>query len=239
MRAPRWATDLSKRRARRLVASLDVLDYQAGLDAELAKAGLAAPYRRQALKEARRVIDAMAFRFALMDERPLPEDLDYLRAVEAVKPPARAAPVFAARRPIYVKVRRRRLTTTYVTLALIVLFASTLAWYATSEESVVLAEFSANSNTNRTFEVTPEMTRLHLDATVLHPRDGVAGVSIFLSGPQGRVIQVWPSGDARNNYLRLNVEEPLLVPGEWTLLVDFNDGTGSVSMTVLGVTPTR
>ena len=221
------------------MASLDVLDYQAALDEALAKEGLPPALRRQAVKEARRVLDAMAFRFALMDERPLPEDLDHLRALEAMQPPARAAAVLAKRRPIYAKVRRRRLTTTYTTLAILALAIAGLAYLATSEESVVLAEFSTASDLNRTFVVDENFTRLYVDATILHPDDGVSGVTIFLAGPDDRVVQLWPSGDARNNYLRRNLAPPELVPGEWRLFVDFNGGAGSVHLTLLGVRPAR
>ncbi|HVM44315.1 MAG TPA: hypothetical protein VM582_00165 [Candidatus Thermoplasmatota archaeon] len=221
------------------MASLDVLDYQAGLDAELARAGLPAAYRRQAVKEARRIVDAMAFRFAVLDERPLPEDLDYLRALEAVKAPAAAAQVLLRRRPVYARVRRRRLTTTYGVLLFLALAIGGLAYVVTSEESVTLAEFSATRSTNHTFVVAENMTRLYVDATVLHPDDAVAGVAIFLNGPEGQVVQLWPSGDARNNYLRRNIAPPTLTPGEWTVLVDFNSGGGSVHLTILGVRPAR
>ena len=221
------------------MASLDVLDYQAGLDAELSRAGMPAALRRQAVKDARRVVDAMAFRFALMDERPLPEDLDYLRALEAVKPPARAAQVLLARRPHYARVRRRRLTTTFTILFVLAASIGALAFYATSEEAVTLAEFTTTQSTDRTFVVTENMTRLYVDATVLHPDDAVSSVAIFLNGPNDQVVQLWPSGDARNTYLRRNIVAPTLEPGEWTVLVDFNVGGGSVYVTILGVQPTR
>lgn len=221
------------------MASLDVLDHQAGLDAALAAAGLEPAYRRAALKDARRVVEAMAFRFALMDERPLPEDLDYLRALEAIKPPERAARALLARRPVYARARRRRLVTTWSVLAGLALLIAGLAYVATSEESVTLAEFSTTRSQNRTFVVTEAYTRVHVDGTVLHPDDAVAGVSIFLAGPDDQVIQVWPSGDARNNYVRRNLVPPELTPGEWRVFVDFNEGGGSVYMTILGVRPTR
>lgn len=221
------------------MVSLDVLDFQVALDDALAAAGLEPALRRQAVKEARRTIDAMAFRFALMDERPLPEDTDHLRAIDAIHEPTRVAQVLVRRRPLYASVRRRRLFTTYTTLTIIALLIAGLAYVATSEESVTLAEFSAMSSTNRTFQVTEDYTRLYVDATVLHPDDDVSGITIFLSGPEGRVFQLWPSGDARNNYLRETILPPDLVPGEWTLLVDFNGGGGSVYVTLLGIQPTR
>lgn len=219
------------------MVSLDVLDYQLGLDAALAHEGLPPALRRQAVKDARRAVDAMAFRFALLDERPLPEDLDYLRALDAVKPPERAAPVLARRRPVYERVRRRRLVTTFTTLGIVAVAIAGLVVLATSEDSVTLAELTTSTSTERTFVVTPEFTRLHVDATILHPDDAVSSVDMFLYGPNDEVVQLWPSGDARNNYLRRNIEPPLLTPGEWRLLVDFNAAGGSVYVTVLGVQP--
>lgn len=216
-----------------------MLDFQAGLDAALARAGLEPAYRRAAVKDAGRVVEAMAFRFALMDERPLPEDLDHLRALGAVKPPERVAPVLLARRPVYARARRQRLLATWSVLLALALAVGGLAYVATSEESVPLAEFSATRSTNRTFVVTESFTRLHIDGTVLHPEDALAAISIFLAGPDGQAIQVWPSGDARNNYVRLNLAPPQLTPGEWRVFVDFNQGGGSVHLTILGVQSTR
>lgn len=233
------ATLKSQASPRARVASLDVLDYQAGLDAALAKEGLPAALRRSAIKDARRVVDAMAFRFALMDERPMPEDLDYLRALEAVKRPEAVARVLLRRRGVYASSRRRRLVTTWAILAVVALFATGLAYYGTSEESVVLAEFSTSTSTNRTFVVTENFTRVHVDATVLHPDDAVTAVEIYLYGPDDETIRLWPATDARNNYLRRNLDATEMPPGEWRLLVDFNEAGGSVYMTILGVQPAR
>lgn len=221
------------------MASLDVLDYQAGLDAALAKEGMPPALRRAGVKEARRVADAMAFRFALLDERPLPEDLDYLRAIEAMKRPELAAKVLQRRRPIYAANRRRRLITTWTMLGFFALMVTLLWVAATSEEAVVLTEFTTSRSTERNFTVTENFTRMRVDATVLHPDDAVSAVEIFLNGPDGEFVRLWPTTDARNNYLRRNIEPPTLVPGEWRLFVDFNSAGGSVYMTVTGVQPAR
>lgn len=228
---------------RGLVASLDVLDYQAGLDDALARAGLAPAYRRQAVKEARRVVDAMAFRFALMDERPLPEDLDYLRALEAVKPPERAAEVLLRRQPVYARVRRRRLTTTYGTLLFLALAFGALAWFATSEEAVELALVEHTTAervtfpSERRFQVTEEMTRLRIDGTIL-PGRGTSGViEVRLVDPAGQTRLFEPFYAGGNVYLRENVYDP--EPGEWALIVDFLDVQGSARVTVDGIRPTR
>lgn len=231
------------------MASLDVLDYQLGLDQALAQKGpdgrplLEAPFRRQAVKEARRLIDAMAFRFALMDERPLPEDLDYLRALEAMKRPEQAAPVLARRRPLYQRVRRRRLVTGYGSLALVATCVLLLAWFATSEtaEEIALVNHRTSEDVtfspNDTFTVTPDMTRLHVDGTILLARDSRGIVEIRLVDPSGSVRMYESYAPGGNLYLRENVYDP--EPGEWTLLVDFLDAEASVRVTVDGIRSAR
>jgi hypothetical protein len=229
------------------VSSLDLLDYQVGLDAALATPGpdgkplLAPGLRRQAVKEARRVVDAMAFRFALMDERPLPEDLDYLRALEAMKPPVQAAAVLARRRAHYARTRVRRLVTTWATLAIVASLVATLALLATSEESVPLASINHStaaeetSSPNATFVVDANVTRLHLDGTLLLAKGSPGNIEVRLVDPAGVVLDLTPTRG--NVYLRENVESPK--PGTWTLLVDFNGAHGSARVDVFGVRPTR
>ena len=228
------------------MSSLDLLDYQVGLDAALAKPGpdgrplLAPGLRRQAVKEARRVVDAMAFRFALMDERPLPEDLDYLRALEAVKAPDRAAAVLARRAPHYQRVRRRRLTTTWVSLAVVAGLVALLAFFATSEEAETLASIAHSApaeetyTANATFVVVANVTRLHVDGTLLLARGSTGNIEVRLIDPRGVVHDLTPTPG--NVYLRENLAP---VPGEWTLLVDFNAARGSARVDVFGVRPTR
>jgi len=225
------------------MASLDVLDYQAGLDAALAKAGMEPAFRRAAMKDARRVVDAMAFRFAILDERPLPEDLDYLRALEAVKPPEKAADVLLARRPVYARARRRRLVTTWLALSIVSLAIVGLVVGATSEEAIELALIDrgtgpgASPSANATFTVTEEMTRLHLDGTVLLAKASPGVVEVWLIDPTGQP-RVFESFYANGNiYLRENVYDP--IPGVWTLTVDFLDASGSARVTVDGIRPTR
>ncbi|HUR70096.1 MAG TPA: hypothetical protein VM370_12700 [Candidatus Thermoplasmatota archaeon] len=225
------------------MASLDVLDWQVGLDAALAKAGLAPAYRRQALKEARRVVDAMAFRFALMDERPLPEDLDYLRAIEAVKPAERAAAVLVARRPVYARARRRRLVTTYVTLGILALSIAALFYYGTSEtaEELALVTYNAGQDltfpANKTFVVGDNVTRLHVDGTILLSKATRGVIEVRLVDPAGRTRLFESYGPNGDIYLRENILEP--EPGEWSLLVDFLDAQGSARVTVDAVRPAR
>jgi hypothetical protein len=234
------------------VASLDVLDYQVGLDAALAKPGaegrplLPETLRRQAVKDARRVLDAMAFRFAVLDERALPEDLDYLRALEAMKPPEAAARVLARRAPVYAANRRRRLVTTWGTLAVLAFLVAGGVYIATSEEAVTLASVEQAStrnvpggtlNVTRTFEVTPEMNRLHLDGYVFVRQGSVGVIEVFLLGPDNATVYYESFAAGSNPYLRHNVVAP--APGPYWLLVDFLDVDGSVTMTVDGIRPTR
>lgn len=225
------------------MGSLDVLDYVTRLDEALVPHTRSAGLRHAAMRETRRLIEAMAFRFALMDERPLPEDLDYLRAIEAMKAPQQAAAVLARRLPHYAKQRRRRLTTTWTILAVIGLLIGALAYYATSEKAETLASITQHPavdvqfSVNKTFLVTPNMTRLHVDGSGFVSKLSNGTVEVRLLDPDGvaRVTQVFQArGD---NYLRANVERPTI--GRWTLLVDFNEAAGAVDVTVAGITPTR
>ena len=225
------------------MASLDVLDYQAGLDAALAKQGMPAGLRGQAVKEARRVVDAMAFRFALLDERPMPEDLDYLRALEAVKRPEAAAPVLMRRQGLYAQNRRRRLTTTWGVLLVLALAVGGLAYLATSEEAQELALITQNTGstqtfpTERSFTVTPEMTRLRVDGTFLLAKDARGVIEVRLLDPAGE-IRLYESYYAGGNiYLRENIYSP--EPGAWTLIVDYLDAKGSVRVSVDGIRAAR
>lgn len=231
------------------MSSLDVLDYQTGLEAALAKRGpegkplLEPALRRQAMRDVRRTIDALAFRFALIDERPLPEDLDYIRALEGLKAPDDVARVLAKRRPIYVRTRRRRLATTWTMLAVFALFAAGIAYAATLESADTLAEVNVAQDEGdvlRTFTVPEGVSRLYVAATVIVQREG-GPVTISLVDPDGREhlgeagygAQFY-TGDG--NYLRENIPTP--AAGNWTLLVSYGNG-GSVSVRVDAVTPNR
>lgn len=225
------------------MASLDLLDYQAALDDALAQEGLPASLRRPAVKEARRVADAMAFRFALLDERPMPEDLDYLRAIEAMKRPPEAARVLLRRRGVYAANRRRRLATTWVLLLALGLAATSLAYYGTSEQAqeLALVNYStaavATFPTNRTFVVEQDVTRLRVDGTFLLAKGSPGVIELRLLDPTGdmRLYESYYAGG--NIYLRENVYAP--EPGEWTLLVDHLEAQGSVRVSVDAVRPAR
>ena len=231
------------------MSSLDLLDYQVGLDEALAQPGpdgkplLPAGLRRQAVKEARRLVDAMAFRFSLMDERPLPEDLDYLRALEAMKPPAKAAQVLARRRPHYARTRRRRLATTWIGLALFASLVLGVAWLATSETADTLASINHSTAAtqtyapNATFLVDANVTRLHVDGTLLVAKGSPGVIEVRLVDPAGRTRVYESSAAGGNVYLRENVYAP--EPGSWTLYVDFSGAEGSARVEVFGVRPTR
>lgn len=230
------------------MASLDVLDYLTGLDDELAKPGpdgrarMPPPLRKQALRDARRVIDMMAFKFAIVDERPLPEDLDHLRAIEAVKPAPRAADVLLRRAPHYARVRRRRLATTWSVLAVLVLLFGGLAYLATSEKADTLATIVTAPATdvtyaeNRTFDVRADMTRLYVTADVFVARGSQGSVEIRLVDPDGEVALVDLWTPQSNNYLRESVPPKT---GTWTLVVVFHNAHGSVRAEVNGVYPAR
>ena len=223
------------------MASLDVLDYLTGLDAALAPR-LPAALRRSALRDARRVVDMLAFRFAILDERAMPEDLDYLRAIEAMKPADRAAEVLARRRPLYARKRRRRLATTWTVLAVLAAAAGGLAWLATSETAQTLTYVNEHPfsdvtySVNRTFVVEPAVNRLHVSGDVF-VRGSDGNVDVFLKDPHNVTVLHETFNAASGNYLRENILSP--TPGVWTLWVDYNQAHGSVAVTVDGVRSAR
>lgn len=232
------------------MATLDVLDYQVALDDALAAPGpdgrplLEAGLRRQAIREARRTIDMMAFRFAVLDERALPEDIDYLRALEAVKPAPLAAAVLARRRPAYARNRRRRRITTYGVLGILFLLMMGGYYLATSEEAVELVTLQATSDSltdatsyNRTFFVTEDLNRLHLEGTFVVTRDSSGIIEARLLDPDGNTAFYEAYDPRSGNFERHNIVNPQ--PGEWTLIVDFLSAKGSARVDITGVRPTR
>jgi hypothetical protein len=228
------------------LASLDVLDYLQGLETALASR-LPAGLRRPAVREARRVLETLAFRFAILDERPLPEDLDYLRAIEAMKPPARAAEVLARRRPIYARARRRRLITTWTILAFLAIAIGGLAYLATSEKADTVAAVNQRAAVDvsyavvKNFTIAPNVNRLHVagDFSLGKATSGTIEVRLrYLGTDNAPVNETSLTFNARErDYLRENVLDPK--PGNWQLFVDFEQVTGSAIITVDAITPTR
>jgi len=232
------------------VASLDVLDYQVALDNALAARGpagaplLPAPLRRQAIKDARRVLDAMAFRFALIDERALPEPIDYVRALEAMQPADKAAAVLARRAPIYRRVRRRRRVTSYSALIIIGLFVASLVYFGTSETAEELAlinyrtfEPGAVDVRNVSFAVTPDMNRLHVDGTVIVDQDATGSLHLSLIAPDGSTAFVVSYGPGGTNYVRHNIYAP--AAGTWQLRIDYDYAAATARVTVDGIRAAR
>lgn len=226
-----------------------MLDYTTALEEALVAQGVrSAGIRRMAMREARRLIDAMAFRFALMDERPLPEDLDYVRAIEAMKAPAQAAAVLARKAPQYASARRRRLALSWGVLALVVLLVGGLAWIATSEKGEIVAHITQNAavdvqySNNTTFTVDPGVVRLHLDGSVFVTTGSSGDIEVRLYRTNETTGDVetayvgdfYPRGD---NYPRFDLEYPK--PGTWTLLVDFDQAHGSADVSVQAIRPAR
>lgn len=225
------------------MSSLDVLDYATALEEALARQGMPGPLRGPAVREARRTIEALAFRFALLDERALPEDLDHLRALEAMKPPERAAQVLMGRRPIYAANRRRRLVTTWTVLALLALAIGGF-WYAVTGETAdtvaaINDRVEAGGYREVNFTVDGNVTRLYVAATVVVPKTSEAGIRILLIDPSGRQRLDAPDNSfapGGNNYLGQSVEAP--APGAWTLRVLY-EGAGSAQVEVQAIRPTR
>lgn len=225
------------------MATLDVLDYLVKLDEALV-GRLGPAERKMARKDVRRTLEDLAFRFAILDERVMPEDLDYARALEVLKEPDATARVLERRAPVYRKRRVRKGITTAVVLVGLALFVGAFSNFVTSERADVLVDgwlvgspTPQSKSESREFTVPHGTSRLQLSGpvVVLTDRESVREntVTVLLMDPSGQIRfeKVFTSANAV--YAKTTVEVP--TPGAWTLLVDFRDAAGSAELTVLGV----
>lgn len=226
------------------MATLDVLDYTVRLDEALLP-HLNPAERKMATREVRRLVEDLAFRFAFMDDRVMPEDIDYARALEAIKPPPAAAPVLARRAPVYRKRRVRKSITTLLVLLFLTVSVGAFANLVASERADVLVdEWRVGSSTPRSvsesqsFTVPAGTSRLQLagPVIVLGDRTGerLNTITVTLLDPQGNARFAQEFTSQNSVYAKRAFEAP--PPGEWTLLVDFREAAGSAELTVLAVT---
>lgn len=227
------------------MATLDVLDYVVRLDDALA-GSMPAPERKLVTRDVRRLVEDFAFRFAFLDGRVAPDDIDYARALEALKEPARAAEAFAAKRPRYRRRVVRKRVVSYLVLLFLVLAGTAFATLVTSEEADPLVdEWKEGSRTpvtqsySRTFDVAPGTSRLQFSAQVIllagdDAPDG-SGITFLILDPAGNVRAERTFTGRNSVYHKGAIEAP--GPGTWEVFVDFHDAAGSSDVTVLGVRP--
>ncbi|HVL47343.1 MAG TPA: hypothetical protein VM889_02170 [Candidatus Thermoplasmatota archaeon] len=223
--------------------TLDVLDWLARLDDALENR-LTFAERKLARREAKSLIEDMAFRFGMFEERPLPDDIDYARALEALKDPPAAAAAFVARKPVYkARVRRKRFTRIAV-LALVVVGGWAFADFATSEVATPLVNIAdggidpMTKSNETTFVVTPDFTRVRFDANVrVFNDDGL--VIVTVRDPDGLVVWTQDFSRRGTGVAHRNIQGDELKAGEWTVRYEFGDAAGHLHVEAHGVTPRR
>lgn len=227
------------------MATLDVLDYVVRLDEALARV-MPPGERKLATRDVKHLVEDLAFRFAFMDGRVAPDDIDYARALEALKDPPRAADSFAAHRPRYRKRVMRKRVVSWTVLALVALAGTAFATLVTSEEADVLVDQwrvgyaeRATESHRLGFDVVEGTKRLQFTAQVIVTggRDAPAGSSItfLVLDPAGNVKAERTFAGTTSVYYKGAIEAP--GPGRWEVFVDFHDAAGASDVTILGVHP--
>lgn len=219
------------------MASLAVREYLMELEEEL-EGVLGRAERKIARREVRGLVQDMAFRLAARKERPAPEDIDYEIALEAMRPPAEAAEVLAGRADEF---RRRKWAKRGRTAAvvLVLMLVGILAVQAMTSETSVPVYSYTNGSENRTtastvdtFEVEGDYRRLQYQVRgFLSSDEGLIRVTLLDPGNQA-VVQESFTPEAG---LHAQGTVPEVPRGTWTLVVDFQDASGSVRVDVRGV----
>ncbi|MHB8606053.1 MAG: hypothetical protein ACYDCK_12445 [Thermoplasmatota archaeon] len=227
------------------MASLDVLDYVTALEAALAPL-LPRAERRLAIRETRHVIDELAFRLAWAAERRVPpEDIDYARAIECLKPAAAVAPILARRRPKYRKrVIRRQVTTIFVLLFMLVAGVA-FAHFIASEKGRVALDWApasgavVDASDSRNFTIMPGASEVQFsftaDVAKVTNASQAGLVEITVLDPAGNIRYQGDFTHSTRIYDRANVESP--PSGVWVVYVDFHEALAGVRVNVVEVTP--
>lgn len=212
----------------------DMLDHLARVDDHL-EGRMPGSERKLVRRDARRLIEDLAFRFAFLDGRLAPADIDYARALEALKPPPRAAEGILSRRAGYTRRARRALVSRLATLAVVASLLGGLALLALSETSVPLATYvgggpeARSASDPQTVVVPAGLDRVYL---VVHPIvRGEGAVTVTVFGPSSEVLyqRIFTRGDT---YADANLPA---TPGEWLLVVDYHDAVANARIELTGV----
>ncbi|HLE96522.1 MAG TPA: hypothetical protein VI997_04055, partial [Candidatus Thermoplasmatota archaeon] len=165
-----------------------------------------------------------------------PADVDVARALEALKPPARAAPVVLARRAGYRRRARAGAFRSAAALVVLVALAAGVWALAGSEQAEFLGEYAegraepTTESDAATILVPQGLDRVYVVVQPLVRSDGTLTISVL--GPRSEVLyqKTFVRGDLA--YDDANLEAP---PGEWTLVVDYRDVVANVRVKLTGV----
>lgn len=214
----------------------DVLEYLARLDDGLEE-GMSGAERKLVRRDVRRAIESFAFRFAFLGDRLAPADVDYARALEALKPPERAAGAVLARRDGWRRRARKAAARRLVALAVVAALVGGLAWAASSESSERLGGYVGGTEQaaflveSANLTVPPGLDRVYVVVQPIVTSDeGTLTVSV--AGPDGEPLYQRTFTRSGTNYDDANLPA---TPGEWRIVVDYRDVAGHARVEVFGV----
>lgn len=220
------------------MASLATRDYLMKVEEEL-EGELDRAERKLARREVRSLIQDMAFRLAARKERPAPEDIDYEMALEALRPPEETARILARKRGEYRRRKWRGRARTAAIVLILVVVGGLAVQAMTSETSEPVFSYT-NGSENRTrsstmtgFVVDEEYRRLDYQVKGIVTSDE-GQIRITLLDPANQVA--YQEAFTRDSGLYSQGNVPDVPQGNWTLVVDFADASGSVRVDVRGVT---
>ncbi|HWG89221.1 MAG TPA: hypothetical protein VNZ52_00080 [Candidatus Thermoplasmatota archaeon] len=231
------------------MATIEVLDYLTRLEAQMEANGVPSGERKLARREVRHLIDDLAFRFAAMDERVMPEELDYARALEAIREPHLAAATLEPARPRLRRVRKRKLVTSLTILALLAVAVGGLFYLAgTQEAEPLLNDFTVSHLRPATDAPTKPLTTTRMvNFTVPGDRDyqllrfviepalvteGTIRVTVLDPEDADAWSRTFTVETVRYAKIDLPPQE-----GRWRVIVDFEKAYGAVTVNVDGIRP--
>lgn len=219
------------------MASLAVREYLIEVE-EALEDRMGRAERKMARRDVRSLVQDMAFRLAARKQRPAPEDIDYELALEALRPPEETAAILAEKRGSYTQRKwRSRARTAGVLLVLALVGALAVQAMTSQTADPVFTYDNASENrtsasTLRTFPVADGYDRLDYRVRgIVTSHEGEIRVTLLDPGNQA----VYQEAFTRDSGLWTRGNLPGAEPGDWSLVVDYREASGSVHVEVSGV----